>query len=124
MRGWVICRASALDLVGGFPQRGSGMGEILDIDARQRGREGMLSLSQRGHDYFAGSMILYSSRFGENDSMFKCEDGNPEIELHEPPHNLTELAIVSGFSGCKKELSKLYIDLKHMVDRGSGTWEA
>jgi CHAT domain len=72
------------------------------------------------HDYFAGSMILYSSRFGEGDSMFKCEEGNPEIELHEPPHNLTELAIVSGFSGCKKELSKLYIDLKRMVDRGSG----
>jgi hypothetical protein len=57
----------------------------------------------RRHDYFAGAMILYSSRFGEDDSMFECQDGNPEVESHEPPHNLTELAIVStGFSGCKK----------------------
>ena len=44
----------SLDLIGGFPQRGSGMGQILDIDARQCGREGMLQpLPTRAGDHFA-----------------------------------------------------------------------
>lgn len=48
---------------------------------------------------------------------FKCEVG---YQITRVPHNLTELLTIANVCGRKKELSKLYTDLKRMVDRGEG----
>jgi len=38
---------NVLALAGRFAQRGGGMGQVLDVDARQRGGEGVFGFSQR-----------------------------------------------------------------------------
>src|SRR4051794_20077531 len=68
-------------------------------------------------EYFTGAMVLYSSTL-RNDGAFRCGDGEPVINPHEPLHNLTALRKVPVRDGYEN-LDKLDFNLKRIVHNGT-----